>query len=138
MQYHAVVLQTAVHLAQVDVLGREGLTAVHQHHVVGTGRGGILLVGPDVHIARIVTPLVPFLVGVAQVAAFTAGKEVQHALARDLRAEVAVAGHQHVDGVALSEGEGRGVRLGAVACIITADVDGPLLAISLRQRHQNQ
>ena len=60
VQHHAIVLHTAVHLVQFDILWRERLATMHQHDVIGR-YCCILGVSPHVDVTGIALPVVPFL-----------------------------------------------------------------------------
>ena len=83
VQYHTVVLQATVHFAQVNVLRRESLAAMHQHHSIHSCRRSVFLERIDVYVTRITTPVVPLLIRVPQIATFTSRKEIQQPATAD-------------------------------------------------------
>ena len=138
MQHYAIVLHAPVHLAQVNVLRREGLAAVGQYHAIETSLRRVLNIGPDVNVARIAAPVIPFLVSIAQVAALTACIEVQHTAAGDFRTEVTVTCHHHVQDIPLWQRDGRAVGCVGLVRIVSADVYRTVYRMDLCQRHQQQ
>ena len=138
MERHLIVLQAAVHLVELDVVGRELLAAVHEHCGVEAGRGAVVAEGIDMHGSGVCAPVVPFLVGVAQIGALSAGVDVESSGAGDLRGEVAVAGHLHVDGLALGDGERGGILRGGLVGVVAADVYGAVLCLCAGDGRQQE
>ena len=89
-------------------------------------------------VACVSRPFGPFLISVSQKTTIATAIEVQGAAARDLRTEIAVACHEHIEGLALRQRDGRIVRLVGTGSIVATDVDLLVVRIGMRQRHQQQ
>ena len=108
---------------------------MEQRDAIEACRRRVLRERIDMHITRIARPVGPLLFGVAQEAAVTAAIKVQDAAARNLRTEIAVAGHLHVHDISLRQRDSCTIRLVVTRRVVAADINRPLFSLSLRQCH---